>query len=180
MLFRASGGKEFIRLIAEDLLGAEEYKRVRAVAERWKSSLRRLGTSPADVQRRLVAHGLNRTTATVGGWLASPDRIGPGDFQDIELIAKAARDAELHSIRKDVEEAISRIRGTHISAGSKLTLLLLGELSGRLNQLDEQPVLLKLDYGEAWVVQVEMVEEKRRNFRSNLVNRLLWIDDAGF
>ena len=180
VLFRASGDKEFIRLIAEDLLGAEEYERVRTVAERWRSSLRRLGTSPTDVQRHLAVHGLNRTTATVGGWLGNPDRIGPGDFRDIEFIAKATGDAELLSIRKDVEEAISRIRGTHISAGSQLTQLLLGELGGRLNQLDEQPVLLDLDYGEAWVVQVEMVEEKRRKYPSNLVNRLLTADDAAF
>ena len=180
VLFRISGDKEFIRLIAEDILGAEEYERVRAVAERWRSALRRVGTSPADVQRRLAAHGLHRTTATVGGWLGSFDRIGPGDFRDIEFIAKAAGDAELMSIRKEVEEAISRIRGTHISAGSQLTQLLLGELGGRLNQLDEQPVLLDLDYGEAWVVQVEMVEEKRQEYPSNLVNRLLWADEAPF
>ena len=180
VLFRASGDKEFIGLIAEDMLGAEEYERVRAVAERWKSSLRRLGTSPSDVQRRLATCGLNRTTATVGGWLGSPDRIGPGDFNDIEFIAKAAGDAELLSIRKDVEAAISRIRGSHISAGSQLTQLLIGELGGRLNRLDEQPVLLDLDYGEAWVVQVEMVEERRQEYPSNLVNRILWTDDAAF
>ena len=180
VLFRASGDKEFTRLIAEDLLGAEEYERVRTVAERWRSSLRRLGTSPTDVQRRLAAHGLSRTTATVGGWLGNPDRIGPGDFRDIEFIAKAAGDAELLSIRKEVEEAISRIRGTHISAGNQLTQLLLGELGGRLNHLDEQPVLLDLDYGEAWVVQVEMVEGRRQEYPLNLVNRLLWADDAAF
>ena len=180
VLFRASGDKEFIRLIAEDILGAEEYERIRTVAERWRSPLRRLGTSPTDVQRRLAVHGLNRTAATVGGWLGSPDRIGPGDFRDIELIAKAAGDAELLSIRKEVEEAISRIRGTHISAGNQLTQLLLGELGGRLNQLDEQPVLLDLEFGEAWVVQVETVEERRQEYPSNLVNRLLWADDAAF
>ncbi len=180
VLFRASGDKEFIRLIAEDILGTEEYERVRTVAERWKSSLRRLGTSPTEVRQRLVAHGLNRTTPTVGGWLGSPDRIGPGDFRDIEFIAKAAGDVELLSIRKDVEEAISHIRGTHISAGSQLTQLLLGELGGRLNQLDERPLLLDLDYGEAWIVQVETVEEKRREYPSNQVNRLRWADDAEF
>lgn len=180
VLFRASGEKEFIRLIAEDIFGADEYERVRTAAERWKSSLRCLGTSPTDVQRRLAAHGLTRTTTAVRGWLNSPDRIGPGDFQDIEFIAKATRDAELLSIKKDVEEAISRIRSAHISAGSRLTQLLLGELDGRLNQLDEQPVLLDLDYGEAWVVQIEMIDERRQEYPSNLVNRLLWTDHEGF
>ena len=180
VLFRASGDKEFIRLIAEDILGTEEYERVRNVAERWRSSLQRLGTSPTEVQRRLAVFGLTRTPATIGAWLNSPDRIGPKYSRDIEFIAKAAGDGELLSNRNDVEKAISRIRGAHISAGDRLTQLLLGELSGRLNQLDEQPVLLDLDYGEAWVVQVEMVEEERREYPSNLVNRLLWADDAGF
>ena len=179
VLFRASGDKEFIRLIAEDILGTEEYERVRAVAGRWRSSLRRLGTSPAEVQRCLAAHGLKRTTVTVSGWLGNPDRIGPGDFRDIEVIAAAA-DSELLSIRKEVEKAISCIRGAHISAGSQLTQLLLGELGGRLNQLDGQPVLLDLGYGKAWVVQVDMVEMTRWEYPSNLVNRLLWVDDTAF
>ena len=180
VLFRASGDKEFIRLIAENILGTEEYERVRAVAERWKSSLRRLGTSAAEVQRRLEAHGLNRTTVTVGGWLSNPDRIGPGDFRDIEFIATAAEDVELLSISDKVEEAIRSIRGAHISAGSLLTQLLLSELGGRLNQLDEQPVLLDLNYGEAWVVQVETVDMRRREYPSNQVNRLLWVHDSVF
>ena len=178
VLFRASGDKEFIRLIAEDILGTEAYEQVRAVAERWRSSLRRLGTSPTEVQQRLAAHGLNRTTATVGAWLGNPDRIGPGDFSDIEFIATASGDAQLLSIRKEVEEAISHIRGAHISAGSQLTQLLLGELGGQLNQLGDQPVLLDLGYAEAWVVQVDMVETARREYPSNLVNRLLWVHDT--
>lgn len=180
VLFRASGDKEFIRLIAEDILGMEEYEHVRALAERWKPSLWRLGTSPAAVRQHLDDHGLNRTMATVRKWLGSSDSIGPRDFRDIEFIAKVAGDMELLSIKKDVKEAISRIRGAHISAGKKLMQLLLGELGGRLNQLDEQPMLLDLDYGKAWVVQVDMVDTTRCKYPSNLVNRLLWDDDAAF
>ena len=181
VLFRASpGDREFIRMIAEESLGAEEYKRVRTVAERWKSSLRHLGSNPDAVHRRLVAHGLKRTVPTVEAWLVNPGRIGPRDPGDIEFIAKAAEDAELLSIRKEVEEAIRDIRGIHQSAGRRLTQLLLGELGGRLNQLDEQPVLLDLIYGKAWVVQVEMVEAERRKYPSNLVNQLLWDDDTAF
>ena len=180
LLFRASGGKEFIRLIAEDILGREEYEKVRAVAERWRSSLRRLGTSPTEVQRRLEAHGLIRTTVTVGGWLGNPDRIGPRDFGDIKFIAKATGDANLLSSRKQIEEAISCIRGTHISAGNQLTQLLLSELSDQMCYLDDQPVLLDLGYGKAWVVQVDVIETTRQKYLLNLVNRLLWVDETGF
>ena len=180
VLFRDSGDKEFIRLIAEEKLGAEEYERVRTLAERWRSTLQRIGSSPADVQRILLTHGLNRTTATVRGWLDDPERIGPKNFNDLDSIANAAGDTELSSNRKEVEDAISCIRGAHISAGNRLTKLLLGELDGRLNNLDEQPVLLDLGYGKAWVVQVEMVEERQQNHPLKLVNQLLWADDVVF
>ena len=180
VLFRASGDKEFVRLIAEEILGTAEYERIRVIAERWKIPLQSLGTSPTEVHRRLANHGLNRTAATVGAWLNSSDRIGPRNFRDIEFIAKAAEDSELLSMRKAVEEAIASIRGAHISAGNKLTQLLLGELHGRLNELDEQPALLDLGYGEAWIVQVDTVEDQRQKYPWNLINRLLWADERIF
>ena len=177
VLFRDSGDKEILRILAEDRLGVETYERIRTVAERWKSSLDHLGTSPSDIQRRLAVLGLSRTTATIGGWLGNPDRIGPGDFRDIEFIAKAAGDAELLSKRSDIEEAITCIRGAHISAGGQLTQLLLSELGKGMSQVDEQPTLLDFDFGAAWVVHVQMIDYEQNEYPSNLVNRLLWNDD---
>ena len=95
---------------------------------------------------------------TIAGWLDNPYRIAPGDFGDIEVIARAAGDTDLLSIKEEVKNAISRIRSSHIRAGSRLTKLIIGELVGRLHDLDDQPVLLDLEYGEAWVVQVDRVE----------------------
>ena len=180
LLFRVSGEKEFIRLIAEDNLGVAEYNRIRTVAEQWKHSLRRLGTSSSEVRRRLEAHGLYRNLQTIEGWLSDSEHIGPRDFQDLEFIAKAAEDVELLSIRKEVEAAIRCIRGAHISAGSQLTGLILGELSGQMNNLDDQPVLLNLLYGEAWVVQVDTVEIEKHRCPQNSINCLLWSDDTMF
>ena len=177
VLFRDGGNKEFIRLIAEDIVGTEEYPRVRALAGRWKPTLRSLGASPSEVQRRLADHGLNRTTMTVAGWLGNPARIGPGDPSDIEFIARLADDMELLSIIDDVQEAISHIRGAHISAGGQLTQLLLGEVGGQLNQMDDQPLRLDLDYGKAWVVKVDIVETTQHEYPANSVNRLFWTDD---
>lgn len=179
VLFREAGDKEFTRLIAEEILGSTRYERTRRVAELWRSSLRDLGSSPAEVQQRLVAHGLKRTTQTVAGWLGDPDRIGPGDSDDIVVIAKATGDSSLLLKKTEVENAIAEVRGAHISAGRRLTELILGELSGRLGQLGDQPLLLDLDYGAAWVVQVETLDSARRLFPSRSVNRLLWVDDTG-
>ena len=180
VLFRAGGGKEFIRLLAEDALGIEEYERVRAIAERWKLSLRRLGDTPAIVQRRLERHGLQRTLPTIAGWMGNPDLIGPGYEDDIEVIGRAAGDSELLETLSSVSDAISRIRGAHIGAGSHLTQLILSEVHGRLSQLDDQPVLLDLGYGQAWVVQVEAIDSRQREYPAEQINRLLWTDDSIF
>ncbi len=180
VLFRASGDKEFLRLIAEESLGTQEYQRIRDVAERWKLPLHRLGRSSAAIQRRLADHGLERTRPTVAAWLRNPDRIGPGNHEDIETIATVAGDTELLSIKDDVRDAITRIRGAHLTAGMQLTRLILGELRSRLNELGDQPTMLDLDYGKAWVVQVESVETKRREYAANQVNRLLWVADSAF
>ena len=180
VLFRAGGDKEFIRLIAEEILGVQEYQHIREVAERWKVPLRSLGSGPASIQRRLADHGLERTFPTIAGWLGNPDRIGPGNYDDIEIIATVAGDSELLSIKKEIRDAIKRIRGAHLTAGMRLTLLILSELRGRLNELGDQPTLLGLDYGQAWVVQVESVDTKRQEYAANQVNRLLWAADSAF
>ena len=180
VLFRASGDKEFIRMIAEEILGREEYERIRTVAELWRSPLRSLGDSVATIRSVLAAHGLYRTPVTIAGWLDNPHRIAPGDFRDIEVIANAAGNTELLSIKEELEYSISRIRSSHIRAGSQLTKLIIGELVGRLHNLDDQPVLLDLEYGEAWVVQVDRIEMKRERYPSHLVNQLLWAEDTLF
>ena len=86
---------------------------------------------------------------TVAGWLGNPNRIGPGDYGDIEIIANAADDRNLLSTKDEVKEAISRIRGAHQAAGIRLTKLILGELHGRLSELGDEPSLLDLGYGQA-------------------------------
>ena len=178
VLFRAGGDKEFIRLLAEDALGVEDYERVRTIAERWKSALRHLGSTPAEVQRHLEGKGLHRTLPTIAGWMGNPDRIGPGYDSDIEIIGRAVDDTELLEHLSSVREAISQIRGAHQAAGSRLTELILGEVRGRLNTLDDQPELLDLGYGHAWVVQVQAVDSRQREYATDQVNRLLWTDDA--
>lgn len=180
VLFRESGDKELVRLIAEQRLGADEYNRVRGIAKRWKIALRRLGTNAADIQTRMVAEGLDRTVPTVAAWLNNRDRIGPRSMQDIVTIARMAGDNELLLDIEEVKSAIVRIRGAHIAAGGELTQLILRELGERLQQLDDQPLLVDLNYGNAWVVQVYTVETARQNYPSDLVNRLLWADDTAF
>ena len=180
VLFRAGGDKGFLRLLAEEHLGPAEYERIRKLAESWKPALRSLGGNLDEVQTQLAKVGLHRTDPTVSAWLNNPDRIGPGQADDINYIARAAGNEELSSSQSDVSEAISQTRGSHIVAGRKLTQLILEGLQGRLGQAGGQPLRVDLDYGQAWVVQVEAVDRDIAFYPANQVNRLLWDIDSEF
>ena len=180
VLFRAGSDKGFIRLLAEEHLGPAEYERIREMAESWKPILRSLGGNLDEVLRQLTEFGLHRSGPTVLGWLNNPDRIGPGQADDIEYIARAAGNEKLLSSQSDVSEAISQIRGSHIVAGRKLTQLILDGLQGRLGRAGGQPLQVDLDYGQAWVVQVEAIDRDIGNYPTNQVNRLLWDIDSEF
>lgn len=180
LLFRASGDKELVRLIAEEIVGLDDYGRIRDTAESWKSCLRKLGETPADVQRCLQAQGLFRNLATVTGWLNNPDRIGPGYLNDIDVIAVASADSSLLPKKEAVKQAISKIRSTHIIAGRQLTKLILSELNSKRHHLGNQPLLLDFEYGQAWIVQVEEIDEKWKEYPTTQVNRLLWEVDSTF
>jgi hypothetical protein len=180
LLFRAAGDKEFIRLIAEDRMGTEEYGRKRKLAERWKMALQALGSSPAIVQRRLADFDLDRTSVTVGSWLGDPEKIGPGTDADIKIIATAARDTSLLATLNEVADAISTIRSAHLSAGMRLSKLIYDELQGRIHDIGDEPTLLDLGYGDAWVVRVETVEDEEVSCTASKTNRLLWEADTEF
>ena len=180
LLFRAGGDKEFIRLLAEDILGTEEYESNRELSDRWKSPFLRFGNNVDRIQERLESFGLHRNYQTIAHWVRDPYLIGPGDLTDIGVIAEAFRDSFLSTNSTSIKEAISRIRGAHISAGSRLTRLILDEVHSHLGQLDGQPVLIDFGYGQAWVVQVRTIDAVVREYPYDDVNRLLWFSDFSF
>ena len=178
VLFRAGGDKDFVRLLAEDDLGVGEYERLRQIADRWRAPLRRLGDGPAKVCNSLLQLGLSRTQQTVARWMNDPGLIAPRAIEDIEVIGMASGDAALLNEITALSEAISKIRGAHIGAGSRLTQLILEEVRGHRARLDGEPVLLDLGCGRAWVVQVKTAEAGEGEHLADQVNRLLWADDA--
>ena len=95
VLFRASGDKEFIRLVAEEILGEKQYGKIRQTAEIWKRALRILGGNPETLRKELAKHGLKKSPATITLWLKNPDLIAPQKYSDLEVIANAAEDTEL-------------------------------------------------------------------------------------
>ena len=178
VLFRSGSDKEFTRLIAEEILGEAKYNRIRGVAERWRPALRRIGSDPSFVRRRLEEYGISRTKATVSRWLTDPDQIAPSHSADIDIIARVAGDGALLRSISESTDAITRIRGAHVRAGNQLTDLILDELRGRIDQVGEEPLLLRLAYGDAWVVQVDSLGQQRAYYPAGSVNRLLSADGA--
>lgn len=180
VIFRADGDKEFIRLLAEDQLGVEEYSEKRELADRWRSAIRSLGINASVVQGKLERLGLYRTLPTISGWIWDPDRIGPREDRDVEIIGKAAGDAGLLAKLPAVLAAISEIRGAHISAGNRLTELIIEEVEGELTQFDGRPILLDLGFGKAWIVEVMNIESRMESYPTDQVNRLLTADITPF
>ena len=87
---------------------------------------------------------------------------------DIDAIAKVAGDTELLSIKGEVKDSISQIRGAHQAAGMQLTRLILGELHGRLNELGDQPTryLISAMDKPGWS-RSNQLRRKRREYPAN-------------
>ena len=177
VLFRAGGNKEFIRLMAEKILGEEQYGKIRQTAEIWKRALRVLSDNPETLRKELAKHGLKKSLVTIALWLRNPDLIAPQKYSDLQVIANATGDTELISQEHEIRQAIDTIRRAHRSAGRKLTKLILSGLeNGQLKELDEQPVLQDFGYGEAWIVQVDFVQPTLEMYDAGEVNKLLWLE----
>lgn len=179
VLFRADGDKEFIRLIAEHSLGEAKYEQVRNTAELWKQALCDLGDSPEEILLKLEKYGFKRKLSTVAQWLCYPDRIAPRYYDDIDIIVEASEDNELASRKDEVKDAIYKIRSAHISAGNALTELIHDELEkGHLEDVGGRPALHDFIYGQAWIVQVELVEKELHECDAGQVNKLLRAYDS--
>jgi len=178
VLFRESGDTDIIRFIAEDMVGAEAYRRLRAMATRWKTAVRSLGTDPKAVWEKLRVFGFSKQLFTVRNWLGNERMIGPKFPDDLRLIARAAESTQLSADLPEIERAIDEIKSYHIRAGFKLTSLLLKELPKRVEVLAEGETELDLGFGRVWIVRVEEVDETSSRCGRQVANRLLWDDAA--
>lgn len=173
ILFRNVGDSDVISLIAEQMYG-RRYTDARKLAEAWRPVLRRIGTDASYIHKQLRRHGLSQQVSTVQRWLHDPSLIGPQNEADLQIIADVARDRWLQTHRGEVFEAIRNVRGEHMSAGSRLTDILLAELPGKLSLIGDREVTLELTFGDVWIVQVEEVSVASEPRSAFEVNRLLW------
>jgi len=172
--FRESGDSDIIRFLAEDEVGKDAYQVLRLTAGRWRIALRKLGRDPKTVWDQLNKVGLSRKLQTVRGWLVDESRICPQDIEDVRRIAEAAQDAELLRLLPELQRTRDRLMSLHISAGSRLTELLMKELPSKIGQLGHGETELDLGVGKVWIVRIQELDRSPSSQRRSQVNRLLW------
>ena len=178
VMFRESGDSDIIRFLAEDEIGRDSYQRLRSTVGRWRTALRKLGSDPRLVWERLRVVGFSRHVQTVRSWLVDESRICPQDIDDVRKIAEASQDPELLRILPELERARDTVMSLHISAGSRLTELLLKELPKKIGSIGHRETELDLGVGKVWVVRIQEIDRSPSAQRRSHLNRLLW-DERG-
>lgn len=177
VVFPEGGDKDLLHVLADRMLG-ERAPRLRGLAARWRDALRNSGLSAAEFQRRARELHESRHILTIRNWFSDEVQIGPRSVDDLTLIALVTEDRQLDSDRTRVWEAISELRGMHLSAGVRLRDVLMHKLPAVLHRVEESGTRIELeDLGSAWVVQIECIAASDEQRLYTEVNRLIRDDD---
>jgi hypothetical protein len=180
LVFRERGRRDVIHALADVELGVEA-PAIRERAARWHRALRNSGLDEASLMAELEEVQCPRTLQTVHGWLVDDSMIGPQSRADLEAIAYAVGDQKLLEEVPAIWNAVHILRGEHLSAGMRLSRILLETLPERLDQIQEGRTRIEIDNTtSAWVVQVESISDRVEMRPRSYVNALLWdTDDLG-
>lgn len=174
LVFRESGRRDVIQALADAQLGPDA-PAIRERAARWHGALRKSGLDESRLMIELEAVNCPRTIQTVQGWLADDSKIGPQTRADLEAIAYAVGDQRLLDDIHSVWDAIHILRGEHLSAGMRLSRILLDKLPERLEEIQEGKTRIDIDNAtSAWVVQVEHISDRAELRPRSYINALLW------
>jgi hypothetical protein len=177
LVFRESGRRDVIQALADAQLGPEA-PAIRERAARWHGALRKSGLDESRLMTELEAVNCPRTLQTVQGWLADDSKIGPQSKADLEAIAYAVGDQRLLDDVPSIWDAIHVLRGEHLSAGVRLSRILLDKLPERLEDIQEGRTRIEIDNAtSAWVVQVESISDRAELRPRSYINALLWDTD---
>jgi hypothetical protein len=123
----------------------------------------------------LEAVNCPRTLQTVRGWLNDDSMIGPQTKADLEAISYAVGSQQLLDDIGTTWNAIHLLRGEHLSAGMRLSRILLEKLPERLEEIQEGRTRIEIDNAtSAWIVQVESISDRAEMRPRSYVNTLLW------
>jgi hypothetical protein len=177
IIIRESGDKDVIREMAEQEIGETKYVSLRERAALWKRAIREPHLDAEQVGSRLAHVGVNRSLATIRGWLKSESRIGPRSRTDLIGISEAfplSGANERHW--EDCAAAIADVRGLHGSMGAKLTGILAKQCQSVLIDAGEHEQRVELDFGAVWIVEISDIDDAMTEWPISSVNRIIWVD----
>jgi hypothetical protein len=176
LIIRESGDKDVIREMAERDVGEREYIALRERAALWKRAIKRCDLDAHDIAKKLTRVGVNRSLATIRGWLNNESRIGPRSKADVFAIAEAFPIEGAGERRwTDCAKAIAEVRGLHLSAGAKLTDILATQCENVLVDAAEHEQRAELDFGAVWIVEIAEIDGDLSEWPISSVNRLNWV-----
>jgi hypothetical protein len=179
LVFREGGRRDVIQSLADAQIGPEA-PAIRERAARWHRALRDSGLDEATLVVELEGVNCPRTLQTVRGWLADDVMIGPQTKADLEAIAYVVGDQELLDDVPSIWASIHVLRGEHLSAGMRLSRILLEKLPERLDEIQEGKTRIEIDNAtNAWVVQVESISDRVELRPRSYVNTLLGDTEDG-
>lgn len=174
LLFREGADKDVVRYVAETMIGEKKYGTLRDVADLWRPALNGIASDPWKIWSILSKNGLRKGEATVRGWVLDPNRIGPGNQEDYEVISRVTPDRIFPQRWREVWDAVRKVRRLHIRAGHQLSEILLKNLPVHLDEIGAQETRLDLGFGQVWIVQVDHVANKVEEVPWTVVNKLIW------
>lgn len=177
LVFRDGGRKDVIRALADAQLGLEAPV-LRETAARWHRALQQSGLDEATLIHELEEVNCPRTPQTVHSWLTDDSMIGPQTKADLEAIAYASGNQKLLDETPEIWKAIQVLRGEHLSAGMRLSRILLEKLPQRRAQLGEGKTHIEIDDAtSAWIVQVENISDRMELRPRSHTNMVLSYDE---
>jgi hypothetical protein len=180
LIFRESGRRDVIQSLADAELGPEG-PAIRERAARWHKALRESGLDESMLMSELQKFNCPRTLQTVRGWLADDSMIGPQTKDDLEAIAYAVGDQQLLDDVSLIWDAVHLLRGEHLSAGMRLSQILMERLPERLGDIKEGRTRIDIDNAtSAWIVQIESISDHSEMRPRSHINSLLWDSDDLF
>jgi hypothetical protein len=179
VVFPEGGEKAIIAQIADRLIGANAPK-LRQRSRIWREALRTSGMSPEQFLALAKTLGFSRHIGTIRNWFFDETQIGPGEREDLDVITAVTGHDELYKHCNDCWDAISFLRSSHLSAGSKLRDAILQQLRDALPAIEENGSRIEIpNLGAAWIVEVDAIAPDFAEEASNQVNRLLWDEGRG-
>jgi hypothetical protein len=177
IILREGTERDVIRAIAQQIRGKDKYDQLREKASLWRDALKSSPDDPWQIAKRLEDAGVSRHIVTIRSWLANSSLIGPRSDNDVMAIAEAfPLPGMTEADWKTCCDAISELRGLHLSAGMRLTDLLVTRCGSMLFEPAETELAIDLDLGIVWILEVAAIEASPRECPNSIVNRLQWLD----